>query len=85
MRTELKKFKTVLSSDYTKGSMSQTKDESVLDDEDSEQSKISRELFLKLALDFLRRINQIDLADHLFSSKTICYLFHIEYLKNSFF
>lgn len=72
VRTELKTFKMVLSSDYTKGSMSQTKDESVLDDEDSERSKISRELFLKLALEFLRRINQIDLADHLLSSKTIC-------------
>lgn len=72
VRTELKKLKMVLSSDYTKHSMSQTKDESVLDDEDSEQSKISRELFLKLALEFLRRINQIDLADHLLSSKTIC-------------
>uniref|UniRef100_A0A671UJ47 NACHT domain-containing protein n=1 Tax=Sparus aurata TaxID=8175 RepID=A0A671UJ47_SPAAU len=46
----------VLSSDYPECSESQRDDEDVLDGEDEEQRRSSREAFLKITLHFLRRI-----------------------------
>ncbi|KAI3365042.1 hypothetical protein L3Q82_010098, partial [Scortum barcoo] len=42
---------------------SQREDEEVLDGEDEEQRRSSREAFLKITLDFLRRMKQEELAD----------------------
>ncbi|KAM8721905.1 uncharacterized protein AB9X84_004674 isoform 1-T1 [Acanthopagrus schlegelii] len=60
---ELKKIQKVLSSDYPECFESQREDEEVLDGEDEEQRRSSREAFLKIALHFLRRMKQEELAD----------------------
>ena len=66
MKNELKKIQKVLSSDYPECSESQREDE-----EDKDQRRSSREAFLKITLDFLRRMKQEELADCLQSSKRI--------------
>ncbi|KAL7382919.1 hypothetical protein ABVT39_001618 [Epinephelus coioides] len=63
VKNELKKIQKVLSSDYPECSESQREDEEVLDGEDEEQRRISREAFLKITLNFLRRMKQEELAD----------------------
>ncbi|KAL7383177.1 hypothetical protein ABVT39_005908 [Epinephelus coioides] len=63
VKNELKKIQKVLSSDYPESSESQREDEEVLDGEDEEQRRISREAFLKITLNFLRRMKQEELAD----------------------
>ncbi|XP_029939736.1 protein NLRC3-like [Salarias fasciatus] len=60
MRKELKKMKTLLSPDYPACS------ESEREDEDEEQ-RSSRESFLRITLDFLRRMKQEELAQRLWS------------------
>ncbi|XP_032364775.1 uncharacterized protein LOC116679190 isoform X2 [Etheostoma spectabile] len=65
VKNELKKIQKVLSPDYPKSFESQRKDEEVLDGEDEEQRKSSREAFLKITLHFLRRMKQEELADRL--------------------
>ncbi|XP_035858171.1 NACHT, LRR and PYD domains-containing protein 3-like [Sander lucioperca] len=65
VKNELKKFQKVLSPDYPECLESQREDEDVLDGEDEEQRRSSREAFLKITLHFLRRMKQEELADHL--------------------
>ncbi|KAF1393371.1 hypothetical protein PFLUV_G00014920 [Perca fluviatilis] len=66
VKNELKKIQKVLNPDYPEFFESQKKAEDVLDEE---QSRSSREAFLKITLHFLRRMEQEELADRL-QSKT---------------
>ncbi|KAI3365881.1 hypothetical protein L3Q82_000863 [Scortum barcoo] len=63
VKNELKKIQKVLTSDYPECLESQREDEEVLDGEDEEQRRSSREAFLKITLHFLRRMKQEELAD----------------------
>ncbi|XP_073337233.1 protein NLRC3-like [Pagrus major] len=63
VKNELKKVQKVLSSDHSECLESQREDEEVLDGEDEEQRRSSREAFLKITLHFLRRMKQEELAD----------------------
>ncbi|XP_035852407.1 NLR family CARD domain-containing protein 3-like [Sander lucioperca] len=63
VKNELKKIQKVLSPDYPECLESQREDEEVLDGEDEEQRRSSREAFLKITLHFLRRMKQGELAD----------------------
>ncbi|XP_044043383.1 NLR family CARD domain-containing protein 3-like isoform X2 [Siniperca chuatsi] len=65
VKNELKKMQKVLSSDYPECLESQREDEEVLDGEEEEQRRSSREAFLKITLHFLRRMKQEELADRL--------------------
>ncbi|XP_040921045.1 NLR family CARD domain-containing protein 3-like [Toxotes jaculatrix] len=67
VKNELKKFKRSLSPDYPECSESQREDEEVLGSEDEEQRRSSRESFLKITVNFLRRMKQEELADCLHS------------------
>lgn len=71
VKNELKRFQKVLSSDYPACLESQREDEELLDAEEEEQRRSSREAFLKILLHFLRRMNQEELANDLQSSKRI--------------
>ncbi|XP_034054461.1 NACHT, LRR and PYD domains-containing protein 3-like isoform X2 [Gymnodraco acuticeps] len=62
---ELKKIQRVLSSDYPESLESQREDEEVLDSEDEEQRRSSREAFLNITLHFLRSMKQEELAERL--------------------
>ncbi|KAL7370081.1 hypothetical protein ABVT39_018466 [Epinephelus coioides] len=70
VKNELKKIQKVLGSDYPECLESQTEDEEVLEGEDEEQRRSSREAFLKITLHFLRRMKQEELADCL-QSRTV--------------
>ncbi|XP_042247134.1 NACHT, LRR and PYD domains-containing protein 4-like [Thunnus maccoyii] len=63
VKSELKKIKNALSPDYPEYLKSQSEDDEILDGEDEEQRKGSREAFLKITLHFLRRMKQKELAD----------------------
>uniref|UniRef100_A0A8C4GFU1 Protein NLRC3 n=1 Tax=Dicentrarchus labrax TaxID=13489 RepID=A0A8C4GFU1_DICLA len=65
VKNELKTIQNVLSSDYPECLESQKEGEQVLDGEDEEKRKSSREAFLKITLHFLRRMKQEELADRL--------------------
>ncbi|XP_068583601.1 NLR family CARD domain-containing protein 3-like isoform X2 [Cebidichthys violaceus] len=69
VKNELKKIQKGLSSDYPECLESQREDEEVLDGEDEEQRRSSREAFVKITLHFLRRMKQEELADCL---QSIC-------------
>ncbi|KAF3841666.1 hypothetical protein F7725_023617 [Dissostichus mawsoni] len=69
VKNELKKIQKALSSDYPECLESQREDEEVLDGEDEEQRRSSREAFLNITLHFLRSMKQEELADRLQSSK----------------
>ena len=71
MKNELKKVQRVLSADYPECLESQSEGEEVLDSEEEEQRRGSREAFLKITVHFLRRMKQEELADRLQSSKRI--------------
>ncbi|KAJ4921954.1 hypothetical protein JOQ06_021725 [Pogonophryne albipinna] len=71
VKNELKKFQKALSSDYPECLESQREDEEVLDGEEEEQRRSSREAFLNISLHFLRSMKQEELADHLQSSKRV--------------
>ncbi|XP_034732782.1 NLR family CARD domain-containing protein 3-like [Etheostoma cragini] len=71
VKNELKKIQKVLSPDYPECLESQKKHDEVLDGEDEEQRRSSREGFLKITLHFLRRIRQEELADRL-QSRSYC-------------
>uniref|UniRef100_A0A3Q1HM89 Uncharacterized protein n=1 Tax=Anabas testudineus TaxID=64144 RepID=A0A3Q1HM89_ANATE len=71
VKNELKKIHKVLSPDYSQCLESQREDEEVLDGEDEEQRRSSREAFVKITLNFLRRMKEEELADCLQSSKRI--------------
>ncbi|XP_039637651.1 NACHT, LRR and PYD domains-containing protein 3-like isoform X2 [Perca fluviatilis] len=58
VKNELKKFQKVLSPDYPESSQSQSEDE-------DEEQRSSREAFLKITLQSLRRMKQEELADRL--------------------
>ncbi|XP_035987302.1 NLR family CARD domain-containing protein 3 [Fundulus heteroclitus] len=62
---ELKKIQKVLSPYYPECSESQRDDEVVLEGEDEEQRRSSREALMKITLNFLRRMKQEELADRL--------------------
>ncbi|XP_022625694.1 protein NLRC3-like [Seriola dumerili] len=62
VKNELKKMHKLLSPDYPECSGSQREDEEVLDAEDEEQ-RSSREAFVKITVNFLRRMKQEQLAD----------------------
>ncbi|XP_068578188.1 NLR family CARD domain-containing protein 3-like isoform X5 [Cebidichthys violaceus] len=63
VKNELKKIQKVVSSDYPECLESQREGEEVLDGEDEEQRRSSREAFVKITLHFLRRMKQEELAD----------------------
>ena len=71
VKNELKKFQKILSPDYPECLERQSEDEEVLHGEEEEQRRSSREAFLKITLNFLRRMKQEELADCLQSSKRI--------------
>ncbi|XP_028445978.1 protein NLRC3 [Perca flavescens] len=62
VKNELKKLQKVLSPDYPECLESQREDEEMLNGEDEEQKRSSREAFLKITLHFLRRMKQEELA-----------------------
>ncbi|XP_032365653.1 NLR family CARD domain-containing protein 3-like isoform X2 [Etheostoma spectabile] len=68
IKNELKKIQKSLSPDYPECLESKREDEEVLEGEDKEQRRRSREAFLKITLHFLRRMKQEELADRLQSS-----------------
>ncbi|XP_071327242.1 protein NLRC3-like [Trachinotus anak] len=63
VKNELKKIQKVLSPYYPECLESQREDEEVLDSEDEEQRRSSREAFVKITVNFLRRMKQEELAD----------------------
>ncbi|KAK5908926.1 hypothetical protein CgunFtcFv8_016943 [Champsocephalus gunnari] len=65
VKNELKKIQKALSSDYPACLERQREDEEVLDGEDEEQRRSSREAFLNISLHFLRSMKQEELADRL--------------------
>ncbi|XP_040911033.1 NACHT, LRR and PYD domains-containing protein 12-like, partial [Toxotes jaculatrix] len=67
VKKELKNIQKVVSPDYPQCSESQREDEEVLDAEDEEQRRSSREAFVKITVNFLRRMKQKELADCLHS------------------
>ncbi|XP_042069818.1 uncharacterized protein LOC121812258 [Haplochromis burtoni] len=69
VKNELKKIQKVLTPDYPEFLESQREDEEMLESEDEEQRRSSREALVKITLFFLRRMKQEELADHLQSSK----------------
>ncbi|XP_033181880.1 NLR family CARD domain-containing protein 3-like isoform X5 [Anabas testudineus] len=77
VKNELKKIQEVLSPDYPECLESQREEEEVLDGEDEEQRRSSREAFVKITLNFLRRMKQEELADCLQSrtSAAVCQRF----------
>ncbi|XP_071334642.1 NLR family CARD domain-containing protein 3-like isoform X2 [Trachinotus anak] len=63
VKKELKRVQRIMRPDYPEGLKHQREDEEVLDGEDEEQRRSSREAFLKITLNFLRRMKQEKLAD----------------------
>ena len=71
MKKELKRVQRGLSPDYPECLESQSEDEEVLDGEEEEQRRSSKEAFVKITVHFLRRMKQAELAERLQSSKRI--------------
>ncbi|XP_078138045.1 uncharacterized protein LOC139918857 [Centroberyx gerrardi] len=69
VKNELKKFQRVLSPPYPQCLERQSEDEEVVDGEEEDRRRSSREAFLQITLHFLRRMKQEELADSL-QSKT---------------
>ncbi|KAM4599570.1 LOW QUALITY PROTEIN: NLR family CARD domain-containing protein 3-like [Fundulus diaphanus] len=65
VKKELKKIQKVLSPDDPDCSESQRDDEEVLEGEDEEQRRSSREALMKITVNFLRRMKQEELAERL--------------------
>ncbi|XP_053183670.1 NLR family CARD domain-containing protein 3-like [Scomber japonicus] len=70
VKNELKRVQRGLSPDYPESLESQSEDEEVLDFEEEEQRRSSREAFLKITVHFLRRMKQDELAECLVHSGT---------------
>ncbi|XP_074485916.1 protein NLRC3-like [Sebastes fasciatus] len=70
VKNELEKFQKILSLDYPECLERQSDIEEVLDGEEEEKRRSSREAFLNIALHFLRRMKQEELADSL-QSRTV--------------
>ncbi|XP_037829738.1 NACHT, LRR and PYD domains-containing protein 12-like [Kryptolebias marmoratus] len=68
VKSELKKIQNVVSPDYPECSKSQREDAGLLEGEDEDQRRSSREAFMKITVYFLRRMKQKELADHLQST-----------------
>ncbi|XP_039462981.1 NLR family CARD domain-containing protein 3-like [Oreochromis aureus] len=64
VKNELRKIQKILRPDYPESLEKPSEDKSMLEDED-DQRRCSREAFLKISLDFLRRMKQEELANHL--------------------
>lgn len=58
-----------MSADYSESSDWQCEDEEVVNSEEEEQKRSSREAFLKITVHLLRTMRQKDLADTLHNSK----------------
>ncbi|XP_023193650.1 NACHT, LRR and PYD domains-containing protein 4-like [Xiphophorus maculatus] len=69
LKNELKKIHKILSPDDPECSKSQRDDDEVLEGEDEEQRRSSREAVMKITLNFLRRMKQEELAAHLQSKR----------------
>ncbi|XP_035525539.1 uncharacterized protein LOC118333848 [Morone saxatilis] len=83
VKNELKKFKRVLSPDDPKCLEKKREDEDVIDtEEEEEHTRRSREAFLKITLNFLRRMKQDVLADCLQSSKRLSTSLKFDQRKN---
>ncbi|XP_029904545.1 NLR family CARD domain-containing protein 3-like [Myripristis murdjan] len=67
VKKELKKLQRSLSPDYPECLERQREDEEVLDREEEEQRRSSREAFLQITLHLLRRMKQEELAERLWS------------------
>ncbi|XP_078147419.1 NLR family CARD domain-containing protein 3-like isoform X3 [Centroberyx gerrardi] len=80
VKNELKRFQRALSPDYPECLDRQREDEELVDGEEEEQRR-SRKAFLKITLQFLRRMKQEELADSL-QSKTLAAICQRE-LKSS--
>ncbi|MEQ2309403.1 hypothetical protein AMECASPLE_038336, partial [Ameca splendens] len=65
VKNELKKIQKVLSPDYPECLESQWEDEEVLEGEDEEKRRSSREAFVKITLNFLKKMKQEELAERL--------------------
>ncbi|XP_055362236.1 NACHT, LRR and PYD domains-containing protein 3-like [Betta splendens] len=74
VKKQLKKIQEVLSPDYPECLEAQREDKERLDGEDEEQRRSSRDAFLKITVNFLRRMKQEELADCLQSrsSAAVC-------------
>ena len=72
VRNELKKIQKILSIDHPGCSETQRDDEQVLEGDDGAWRKSSREALLEMTMNFLRRMNEVELADLLQSSKRGC-------------
>ncbi|XP_053193394.1 NLR family CARD domain-containing protein 3-like [Scomber japonicus] len=70
VKNELKKMQKALSPDDPECLESQSEDEEVLDGEEEEQRRSSREAFVKITVHFLRRMKQEELAERL-QSRTL--------------
>ncbi|XP_071393120.1 NLR family CARD domain-containing protein 3-like [Centroberyx affinis] len=81
VKNELKMFQRVLSSNYPECLERQREDEEVVDGEEEEQRRSSREAFLQITLQFLRRMKQEELADSL-QSKTLAAIYQRELKSN---
>ncbi|XP_026197662.1 NLR family CARD domain-containing protein 3-like [Anabas testudineus] len=68
VRRELKTFRRVLSTDDQESFITQSEDEDLGGDEDEEKRRCIKKSFLKITLNFLRRMKQEDLADCLQSN-----------------
>nr|XP_033488863.1 protein NLRC3-like [Epinephelus lanceolatus] len=75
VKTELKKIQRALSSDHPECSESQEEEE-VLDSKAEALRRSSRKAFLKITLDFLRRMKQEELADCLLSRYAVAVCQH---------
>lgn len=71
MRNELKRIQKVLSSDNSEYLQCQGGCADVLEGEDEEQRRSTKEAFVKITLHFLRRMKEEKLAAYLKSSKGI--------------
>ncbi|MED6277429.1 hypothetical protein CHARACLAT_013430, partial [Characodon lateralis] len=65
VKNELKKVKKVLSPHYPEGLESQWRDEEVLEGDDKEDRRSSGEAFVKITLNFLKKMKQEELAERL--------------------
>ncbi|XP_078143014.1 NLR family CARD domain-containing protein 3-like isoform X2 [Centroberyx gerrardi] len=81
VKNEMKRFQRVLSADYPECLERQREDEEVVDGEEEEQRRSSRKAFLKITLQFLRRMKQEELADSL-QSKTLAAACQREFKSN---
>uniref|UniRef100_A0A3P8ZCG0 B30.2/SPRY domain-containing protein n=1 Tax=Esox lucius TaxID=8010 RepID=A0A3P8ZCG0_ESOLU len=85
VKKELKRFKTMLSSDLPEGFESQREDEEGLDPEDEKKESSAKEGALKITLHVLRNMNQKELADTLEKSvSTVICREHKSNLKKKF-